>query len=191
MNYYISDLHFRHNNIIRFDSRPFNNIEEMEEQLISNWNNKVTNADTVYILGDFCWGKQPQWLDVLKRLNGKKVLIKGNHDLKQYSSAIKMHLSDIKEYKEIKDGERTVIMCHYPIMCYKKDYDPNVFMLHGHTHITFEQKLVDEWTLQLKNILRTNPNTVYNQANIINVGCMMPWMDYAPRTLDEILERMR
>ena len=52
MNYYISDLHLFHSHVIKFDERPFNNIEEMNETILKNWNNKITNGDTVYILGD-------------------------------------------------------------------------------------------------------------------------------------------
>ena len=55
MNYYISDLHLGHTNVIKFDKRPFSNIEEMENKIIENWNSRVTKQDTVYILGDFSW----------------------------------------------------------------------------------------------------------------------------------------
>ena len=52
MNYYISDLHLFHEASIRFDNRPFGSLEEMHEAVVSRWNNKVNNGDTVYILGD-------------------------------------------------------------------------------------------------------------------------------------------
>lgn len=58
MNYYISDTHFGHKNIIGFDCRPFKNTLEMEQTLIKNWNSRVTKEDMVYILGDFCWSKE-------------------------------------------------------------------------------------------------------------------------------------
>ena len=57
MNYFISDLHFGHLNIIRLDNRPFTTLEEMDNKLIENWNNTVTRDDTIYILGDFSWYK--------------------------------------------------------------------------------------------------------------------------------------
>ena len=52
MNYYISDLHLFHDNSIRFDNRPFDNLEDMHETIRNKWNGKITNGDTVYILGD-------------------------------------------------------------------------------------------------------------------------------------------
>ena len=79
--FYISDLHFGHKNIIAFDNRPFKTVEEMDEVLISNWNQTVSSGDHVYILGDLCWGKAKDWPAVLERLSGNKHLIRGNHDI--------------------------------------------------------------------------------------------------------------
>ena len=52
MNYYISDLHLFHEAVIRFDDRPFRDLEEMHAEIVKRWNEKVNNGDTVYILGD-------------------------------------------------------------------------------------------------------------------------------------------
>lgn len=57
MNFYISDCHFGHKNIIAYDQRPFFSVEEMDAAMIQNWQKVVSDNDTVYILGDFCWGK--------------------------------------------------------------------------------------------------------------------------------------
>lgn len=78
--FYISDTHFGHAHIIRYDNRPFMNATEMEEAIIERWNEVVSDKDTVYILGDFSWYKEEQTLGILNRLSGKKVLVKGNHD---------------------------------------------------------------------------------------------------------------
>ena len=80
MNYYIADCHFGHKNILRFDQRPFADPYQMEETMIMLWNAAVRKEDTVYILGDFCWGKADEWLRILRQLNGSKVLIEGNHE---------------------------------------------------------------------------------------------------------------
>lgn len=53
MKYYISDLHFDHTNVIKFDNRPFKDVEEMNNTLINNWNSVVKKSDIVYVLGDF------------------------------------------------------------------------------------------------------------------------------------------
>ena len=76
---YIADTHFGHENIIRFDNRPFANVEMMKNDMIERWNKKAGKNDTVYILGDFCW-KNVNPLEMGAELNGRKVLITGNHD---------------------------------------------------------------------------------------------------------------
>lgn len=184
--FYIADTHFGHKNIIRFDNRPFTDVHEMEQTLINNWNNKVDKSDTVYIVGDFCWEKEDGWLRILNKLNGSKVLIRGNHDLKKMSKVLRNKFVDIKDYKEIKDNGRHVILSHYPIMAYKHSYDTNTYMLHGHTHQTTEQKYIDKWTKELRDNISTD--VICSKGQIYNVGCMCSYMNYFPRTLDEILE---
>ena len=187
MNYYISDTHFRHAKVLKFDSRPFFTIEEMEKELIENWNQAVTNNDAVYILGDFCWGKENDWLQILPQLKGHKVLIRGNHDLKNPSTKLKNMFQDIKDYKEITDNGRHIIMCHYPMMFYKGAYDKKTYMLCGHVHTTRENDFLNTWRTQLRKTKKASGDSC---GNIINVGCMMPYMGYTPRTLDEILINM-
>lgn len=71
MNFYIADTHFGYENVIRFDSRPFANVDEMDREMILRWNRRVNSSDTVYILGDFCFrSKEPaSWY--LRQLHGK------------------------------------------------------------------------------------------------------------------------
>lgn len=184
MNYYISDLHIAHENALRFDNRPYENIDQMNEAIIHNWNNTVLPGDTVYILGDFIWQKEALWCNWLDQLQGQMVLIRGNHDPKSFSQATKRHFQDITEYKEITDTGRHVIMCHYPIPFHKGTYDEKTFMLYGHVHNTREYTFLKE--LQQK--IRCNCSEPHHaRGQFINVGCMMPWMGYTPRTLDEII----
>ena len=82
-NFYSSDTHFFHKNILRLSNRPFKNIREMANRIIKNWNNIVTSKDTVYILGDVAMISKSQGdklESIINKLNGKKILIMGNHD---------------------------------------------------------------------------------------------------------------
>lgn len=185
-NLYIADTHFGHGNILRFDNRPFSTVEEMELELVNRWAMAVEPKDTVYILGDFCWGKEDEWLRILSQLKGNKVLIRGNHDLKNMSIRLRNHFQDVKDYKEITDEGRHVILSHYPMLLYKGSYNPDCYMLCGHVHVTRENVFLEEWTDIPRQSRKQNSDSC---GNIINIGCMMPWMDYTPRTLDEIIER--
>lgn len=79
--YFIADLHFGGEAIRRYENRPFASVEEMDAALIENWNRTVTDADTVYVLGDFSdYGDAEAERAVLNRLKGTKILIMGNHD---------------------------------------------------------------------------------------------------------------
>lgn len=191
MNYYIADCHFSHNAILRFDHRPFTDIYQMEECMIMLWNASVRKDDTVYILGDFCWGDADEWLKILRKLNGNKVLIVGNHDLKQYPTELRKEFADLQPYKEIVDNgkdncSRKVILSHYPMLFYKHSSNPKYYMLCGHVHSTVENVYLEKWTKELK----SNAGAIFQPCGqIYNVGAMMPWMEYTPRTLDEIITR--
>ena len=76
----ISDTHFNHANIIKYCNRPFKDTKEMYEAMIKNWNETVSNNDIVIHLGDFGLSNKEYIASIIKRLNGKKILIMGNHD---------------------------------------------------------------------------------------------------------------
>lgn len=180
-NLYISDTHFSHGNVIKYDNRPFASVTEMDEYLIEQWNKKVNKDDTVNIIGDFCWGKANRWLEILEQLKGNKVLIKGNHDLKNIPTSVKNHFQDIKERKGIQDEGRKVIMNHYPETFYWHDYDESVYMLYGHVHNTVEALTVEELRASIQ------LNLPFHKAQFYNCWCGL--YDWAPATLDEIIEK--
>lgn len=185
-NFYISDTHFNHANILKHDNRPFNSTEEMEETIVSNWNSVVGKGDMVYILGDFCWSKEEsEWIRILDKLNGLKTLVLGNHDKSKMSATLKSKFADIKEYKETTDNGRKVIMCHYPILLHKKAYDKDCYMLCGHVHTTKEDVFLEKWRKELQDNCSERGDA---RGNIINVGCMKEYMNYTPRTLDELIK---
>lgn len=183
MNYYISDLHFSHKNILQFDQRPWDNLDDMKQALINNWNSVATNADHVYHMGDFCWGKTPEWIEILKQLNGNIHICAGNHDVGN-SKELKKYIVDYFEYKEVKDGDFTVILSHYPMLFYKHDGSPNHVMICGHLHNT------KEWEQMKQMVAWGRKNYVQfpdNRFQIIPVEACKPYMLYTPRTLEYLL----
>ena len=181
--FYIADTHFGHENVIRFDNRPFSDVSEMEEIMVKNWNSKVTPEDTTYILGDFCWGNQKDAARIAERLNGKKILIRGNHDREMQGEARKS-FQTIKEVHRIKDAGRSVIMCHYPMPFYKHDYDASTYMLYGHVHITYEHDLMEECR---KLILQKDKRVLTSRNRCQFYNCWCGFYGYTPATLDEIV----
>lgn len=183
-NRYISDLHFGHSNVIRFDRRPFESVYEMNDKLIENWNSTVKNGDRVFILGDFIWEKESHWEDYLKELSGHKILIRGNHDIKEMTQKTRSYFDDVKDYKEVDDDGYHIILCHYCIPFHKHAFGQHTYMLYGHVHNTREY---DELLDLRRHIKETADERGNAKGNFINVGCMMPYINYTPRTIHEII----
>lgn len=76
----IGDCHYGHRNIIKYCNRPFKDVEDMNEQLIKNWNSVVGKNDIVYVVGDFALCGKQKIIEIGQRLNGRKRLVLGNHD---------------------------------------------------------------------------------------------------------------
>lgn len=189
MNYYISDLHLFHGNSIKFDERPFGSLDEMHEVIRNKWNNKVTNGDKVYILGDASLrGRNEDLISYAAALKGHKILVKGNHDDVSDYRYCKL-FEEVCDYKEIQDsaGGRnySLVLCHYPIFSWK-GMGKGALLLYGHTHDSAED---DYYQKCLAGMRKNDCRHIYKtEVRAINVGCMKPWMDYEPRTLQEILE---
>ena len=183
-NFYIADLHLGHANVLRYDNRPFADLNEMREAITENWNSVVTGNDTVYILGDFIWAKASEWARYVAPLAGNKVLIRGNHDPKGFDRTSRPYFQNMTNLTEIEDNGRNVVLCHYPIPCFRHDFDKNNWMLYGHVHNTTEYEVMKRLRKEMK---EEADKEGYPSGNFINVGCMMPWMIYTPRTLDEII----
>ena len=115
MNYWwTADLHLGHANIIKYCNRPFKNLEHMNKVLIRNWNERVKKEDIIFHVGDFCFRNSPggklgegggipatEWE---KKLNGKIIHIKGNHDCFSKDTRV-LTKEGYKYYYEIKEGE--------------------------------------------------------------------------------------
>lgn len=181
--FFTSDLHFGHENVLRFDNRPFETVDEMDAELIKRWNNKVGKGDIVYVLGDMIWkSKNDDAEDIIKSLNGQVILIKGNHDRFIKNAKAKKALAGIKDYDDIvvtlSDGtKKRCILSHYFMPFYNAHHYKSI-LLHGHSHST------EEATIERKIANILNAQGFVNE--IYNVGCM--YWNYEPVTLDEIIE---
>lgn len=184
--YFTSDLHFGHENVIRFDNRPFETVDEMDAELVRRWNAKVDRGDLVYVLGDMIWKtKNDDALNIIKSLNGQINLIKGNHDRFLSNAKAKNTLAAVKDYDDIcvtlEDGTtRRCVLSHYFIPMYNGHRYQGIH-LHGHSHFTDEADFEIDLAEQLNN------QGIRNE--IYNVGCM--YWNYEPVTLDEILRHGR
>lgn len=131
--FFTSDTHFNHTNIIKFCNRPFKNVDEMDETLISNWNRVIGTSDCVFHLGDFCLGGSAEWTKVLDRLNGKIYLILGNHDLKNLKQGFIHRFEKVVMQMHIQVGNQKIYLNHCPFLCYGGAYG-NTWQLFGHVH---------------------------------------------------------
>ena len=181
--FFTADLHFGHENVIKLDGRAFASVEEMDEELIRRWNAKVSKGDLVYVLGDMIWQCHNDGAaELIKKLNGQIILIKGNHDRFLKNAASKSALAAVKDYDDIRvslaDGtKRRCILSHYYIPMYNGHFS-NTIHLHGHSHFTDEADVEVDMTEKL--------NEMGFPGEVYNVGCM--YWDYEPVTLDEILK---
>jgi len=129
----IADTHFGHKGIITFTNktgcriRPFDTIEKHDDFIVYQWNSVVGTEDTVYVLGDLAMNRKS--IATIDRCNGRKILIKGNHDifkLKDYTP----YFEDIRAYKIFpKEG---IILSHIPI--HPDCMDRWKVNVHGHLH---------------------------------------------------------
>ena len=160
--FFIADFHIGDENIIMYEHRPFKDIHEMRKTIVTNWNNKVTDDDTVYLLGDI--GD----IFILNELKGKIIIITGNHD----------------NYYHIKDVFPGIEISKYPIMVGPAwlSHEPIGYMppeipyinIHGHIH-RFNYGLLDRtW----------NGGNRYFCASVEQIN-------YTPISIDEIKELIK
>lgn len=139
--WFIGDTHYGHANIIKYCNRPFKSLEHMDAELIRKHNSRVKPEDTVIHLGDFCFrntdgGKEgegsPNSADYyLKQLNGKIIVIRGNHDKNN-------SMKTIIENMTLEIGGRNIFAVHNP-----EDYNNKFRIVFcGHIHNEWKFKRV-------------------------------------------------
>ena len=157
--WFTSDLHFGHGNIISYSGRPFADAAAMNRALIERWNDVVDAEDTVWVLGDIALGRIDETLVLVGELQGRKILVAGNHD-RCWAGHGERSAAWIDRYvaagfAEIHQGQthvnvaaRQVLACHFPYRGDSHDYDRFVehrpvdrgeWLLHGHVHERWRQ----------------------------------------------------
>lgn len=142
MNKYISDLHLGHQNILYGGRGRFECIEAMNEYLIERWNESVDTDDDIWICGDFAYRSQINVEYYLKQLKGHKHLILGNHDFKWIKNCnLSKYFESVNHMEVIKDGKKTITLCHYPLMEWSGSRyakysmeEGTSWLVHGHLH---------------------------------------------------------
>ena len=170
--WFIADTHFGHANIIRFCNRPFESVEEMNETLVSNWNDRVAPSDIVFVLGDLffrCDDPEP----ILDRLAGRKRLILGNHD-SSWTGKVpsRRHFESVDSFYEGSIGACGATLCHYPMP--EWPHGARTYMIHGHIHNNTHE---DYWPL------------LAVRDRVLNAGVDIN--GFRPVSLDELVENNR
>ena len=132
-----SDLHFGHKNIMKFCPNTrghYKDIEDMREGMINSWNDKVGKEDLVYILGDVAFLPAMDAVKILRRLNGRKILIEGNHDRKLCKDPMFRNcFEEIHNYLSFNHGRSWIVMSHYPFLEWDQMHRGSLHF-HGHLH---------------------------------------------------------
>lgn len=146
--FYTSDLHFGHRNIIDHCNRPFSSAEEMDDFMADTWNSQVLSDSRICVVGDLTLCSTPRALDYIKRLRGAITLVSGNHDatfkkdsaVERYLAAGLVEVVDVLEFEDHR-------VSHFP---FKNDpqeryhsrrlVDDGKFLIHGHVHDCWRQR---------------------------------------------------
>lgn len=126
--WFTADTHFSHPRIIEYCNRPFKSVDEMDQAIISNWNNKIAPKDLVYHLGDFGFGPIQKLREIKSKLNGHIEFIFGSHD-KNLTSFFKSR----RYLLRIKIEGQVIVLCHYAMRVWPESHY-NSWHLYGHSH---------------------------------------------------------
>lgn len=132
--FFTADLHFGHRGMIDRGYRKFADIDEMDEAIVAAWNAKVPEKNArVYLLGDISFRPARDTYPLLRRLNGKLHLIRGNHDRSCENVAVQTLFESISDIKEVWADRQKLMLCHYAMMTWNGMHHGS-WMLHGHSH---------------------------------------------------------
>ena len=180
MNFFIADTHFYHKNIIIYASRPFRDVEEMNEKIIENWNSRVKPRDTVYHLGDFAMCSNTLLSGIMDRLNGKILLVRGNHDNRNMTAWQDLGFTVLR-CPPIELKKEKILLSHYPLL--DTQIPEGWINVHGHIH----DKMLNACVYHNREGGLENefPKRQYSPEKHICVS--VERINYTPQTLEEVL----
>jgi len=131
--FFVSDTHFRHRKILEYQpNRKYADVDEMNEAIIRNWNALVPVAGVVVHHGDFAFASKAKIREYRERLNGRIILILGNHD--HYSEVAEIFgRENVFDSKIYRVGSQLIHSCHFPMASWI-DAEDGSWQLHGHYH---------------------------------------------------------
>ena len=175
----VSDTHFGHTGICKFTRtdgvtklRPWDNADEMDEFMVKSWNERVKPNDKVYHLGDVVINRKS--LGIMRRLNGDKVLIRGNHHIFKLADYTE-HFRDIRGY-HVMNG---MILSHIPL--HEESLGRFGVNIHGHLHAN---RVMKEWGKDDSRCTRViDPR--------YHCVCVEQTPDFAPILFEDVIERIK
>ena len=157
-----ADTHFGHENIIKYENRPFMDKESMDAAIIKNWNSVVSKKDKVILAGDVSFYGKDKTAEIIQQLNGKKILVKGNRDQRNNTWWLDVGFDEVSNYPII--YKEWFVIQHEP-PTYYNDATP-YFYIYGHVHSSEMYRTITKQTACV---------------------CVERW-DYTPVELERIIE---
>lgn len=131
--FFTSDTHFGDEKVLLLCGRPFSSVEEMDNEMIRRWNCVVPDDGIVFHLGDFGFGKYKRGHELLKKLNGKKYFILGNHDSEVLCRGHVCLFESVSQQMSINVAGQPILLNHCPMLCFPHE-TMGVWQLFGHVH---------------------------------------------------------
>jgi len=177
----VSDTHFGHMGVCRFTRsdgvtklRPYNSPEEMDEDMIAKWNERVKPSDKIYHLGDVVINRRA--LKTLSRLNGDKVLIRGNHDIFR-DDEYRQYFRELRAY-HVMNG---LILSHIPV--HEASLGRFGCNIHGHLHANRVMKA--------RGVDARTGEVLYSDENDVRYHCVcVEQTDFAPILFEDVVARI-
>lgn len=172
MDFFIADTHFGHEDRVIWDDRPFADAAEMFAVMRERWNEKVSDDDDVWIVGDFAYYGEENIAQYAEKLNGRKHLIFGNHDRRiEHSPEMQSLFTECVYQKYIESGGRQFFLSHFPMTEWLRR-PRGCILIYGHIHASRD----DGYEFMAKN----------RREEAFNAGCMIN--GYVPVTFEELRE---